>query len=77
MNENRVTELCENKSFIAKPDAFTDEDLMHEYDYYQAQSILNNMLKKGLITVDEFNKITALNREKFSPYLAEIMPKMT
>jgi hypothetical protein len=35
------------------------------------------MQKQGLVSVDEFNKITALNREIFCPYLAEIMPNMT
>ncbi|MFV0441541.1 MAG: SHOCT domain-containing protein [Lachnospirales bacterium] len=31
------------------------------------------MLEKNLITIDEFNKIIALNRKSFSPFLAEIM----
>jgi hypothetical protein len=30
-----------------------------------------------LITNDEFNKITELNRQYFSPFLVEIMPKNT
>ncbi len=54
-----------------------DEQLRREYDYYQAQKILEEMRRLELISVDEFNKITALNREKFCPYLAEIMPNMT
>lgn len=50
------------------------EQLQHEYDYYLAQQILKSMLKNNLITVDEFNQITALNRRSFSPALAQIMP---
>jgi hypothetical protein len=38
-----------------------------------AQKLVKAMLEKGLISVDEFNKITEKNRKTFSPYLAEIM----
>lgn len=77
MEENKAIELTEGKSFITKPSALTDDDMRHEYDYYLAQKILEDMQNKGLISDDEFNKITALNRKKFCPYLAEIMPNMT
>ncbi len=77
MKENKAVELKEGNTFIIKPPTLTDEDMQHEYDYYQAQKILEEMQKQGLISVDEFNKITALNREIFCPYLAEIMPNMT
>ncbi len=52
----------------------TQEDLQHEYDYYKAQKLLETMFMFGMISVDEFNKITEKNRKTFSPYLAEIMP---
>ena len=77
MEENKVTQLDESRSFITKPSALTDDDMQHEYDYHQAQKILEDMRKHSLISDDEFNKITALNREKFCPYLARIMPNMT
>ena len=77
MEENKTVELTEGNTFITKPSALTDEDMQHEYDYYQAQKILAEMQNQGLVSVDEFNKITALNREIFCPYLAEIMPNMT
>ncbi len=54
-----------------------EEQLQREYDYYRAQKILEEMGRLELISVDEFNKITILNRKKFCPYLAEIMPNMT
>lgn len=52
----------------------SQEQLQHEADYARAQQILKAMLDKGLISLSEFNKITALNRESFSPMLAQIMP---
>ena len=36
--------------------------------------LLRQMLEKGLVTEVEFNKIMRLNRETFSPLLAQIMP---
>lgn len=54
--------------------SISQEQLQHEYDYFLAQQILESMLKNDLITVGEFNQITALNRQSFSPALAQIMP---
>lgn len=53
---------------------FTAGELQQEYGYYLAQKLLKSMLDKGLISVAEFDKITALNRKSFSPFLSEIMP---
>lgn len=77
MEENKVTQIDEGRPFITKPSALTESDMQHEYDYYQVQKILEDMRKYALISDDEFNKITVLNRKKFCPYLAEIMPNMT
>jgi len=52
----------------------SQEQLQREFDYIQAEKLLRKMLQKGLITEVEFNKIDALNRQAFSPFLAEIMP---
>ena len=52
----------------------SQEQLKREFDYIQAEKLLRKMLQKGLITEAEFNKIDALNRQSFSPFLAEIMP---
>lgn len=52
----------------------SQEQLRREVDYVRAQQILGVMLDKGLISLSEFDKITALNRESFSPMLGEIMP---
>ena len=62
------TEIKYEKKWIPQ------EQLQREYDYLLAQQILESMLKNNLITMDELNKITALNRQSFSPALAQIMP---
>ena len=56
---------------------FTEEELQHEFDYFVAQQMLEKLLDMGNISVDVFNKIIEKNRGTFSPYLSEIMPKMT
>jgi hypothetical protein len=52
----------------------SDDQLQGEFNYSQAEKILKKMLNMGLIDEVEFNKITELNRETFSPILAKIMP---
>jgi hypothetical protein len=52
----------------------SQEQLQRELDYAKAQRILETMLEKGIISLSEFNQITILNRQCFSPALAEIMP---
>lgn len=74
----QITKLMsEQQSPVSYVKTFTTEELEKEYDYYMAQKLLEKMLGTGLISVDEFNKITAKNRQTFSPFLSEIMPKMT
>ena len=75
-NENKkVTRITEeNTENRIEPKNVSQEQLQREFDYIQAERLLKMMLEKGLITADEFDKITALNRESFSPMLAKIMP---
>lgn len=51
----------------------TQEQLQHEYEYALAQQMLKSLLKRRLISDDEFRNITILNRKSFSPSLAGIM----
>jgi len=51
------------------------DQLQREFDYMRAQMILENLIQKGLISELEFNKITKLNRQSFTPALAQIMPE--
>lgn len=75
MQVTRVSEKPEG--LTAGGSRVTDAELQKEYGYYMAQKWLESLLDKGQISVDEFNKITEKNRQSFSPFLAEIMPKMT
>ena len=52
---------------------YSQEELQKEYEYTLAQNITKKMLDQGLISVDEFHRITDLNRASFSPFLASIM----
>ena len=51
----------------------TQEEIQREFDYYRAQKLLETMFMFGMISVDEFHKISAVNRKTFSPFLSEIM----
>ena len=51
----------------------TQEELQKEVDYWRAYKILQKMLKAGLISEEEFNKIDKLNRKTFSPMYAQLM----
>lgn len=56
---------------------FTEEQEQSEFDYHRAKIIAEIMLDYGLISLSEYNKLIELNRQSFSPFLAEIMPEMT
>jgi hypothetical protein len=53
---------------------YTEEEIQKEYAYLLAQQMTKKLFEKGMISVDEWGKITAKNRETFSPKLAAIMP---
>lgn len=65
-----------NENTNAQSEYFTDGRIKGDLDYRRAQDIAKEMLDSGLISVDEFNKLTGINRETFSPLFAEIMPKL-
>ena len=54
----------------------TQEEINCDINYYKAQKVTENMLSLGLISLSEFNKLTQINRETFSPFLVEIMPEI-
>ena len=68
----KVSDVTPDINYEKKP--ISQEQLQREYDYFLAQQILESMLKNDLITVGEFNQITALNPHSFPPALAQIMP---
>ena len=46
-----------------------------EIEYYKAQAITELLYASGKITFDEYDKLTDLNRETFSPLYADLLPK--
>lgn len=75
MNNKVINTIIGTESLpVVNETNITDEQLKQDCCYHMAQKILKSMLEKGLVSADEFNKITMKNREIFSPYLAEIMP---
>ncbi len=73
--ENKKTTKVVESTINAKNEIkkMSQEQLQREYDYILAQKMVKAMLENGLITEDEFHKITLLNRKTFSPSLAELM----
>lgn len=60
----------------AGPKPIQQADIMQDYDFFQAQKVAKKMLDQGLISLSEFNKLTLINRETFSPFWVEIMPEI-
>ncbi len=76
----------ENKSVLKTTDIeshlklksapLTNTQLQRDYDYFRAQKTAKSMLDSGLISLAEFNKLTMINRQTFSPLYMEIMPEI-
>ena len=73
MNDSHTLEAGEIQ---AESKSISQEQLKHEVDYIRAQHILQSLFHKGLLSTDEFAKITAVNRKTFSPVLAAILPSI-
>lgn len=58
------------------PKPVDQEEIIRDVNYYQAQKVAQSMLDRRLISLDEFNKLTQINRDTFSPFLVEIMPEI-
>ena len=51
------------------------QKIIDEINYYKAQAITELLYAKGMITFDEYDKLTDLNRQTFSPLYADLLPK--
>lgn len=71
----QTTDVGSHLKMSAKP--LTEVELLQDYNYFMAQRVAKAMFDKELISLEEFNKLTKKNRDTFSPFLAEIMPKTT
>lgn len=69
-----IREITNGIPIMGEVKQMTDGQMQNEFDYYMAQKLLMQLLIKEHITQVEFDKITKLNRQIFSPLLAEIMP---
>ncbi len=67
-----VTEIKPGMLTAANLPKTTDAQLQNEYNYILAENFTKKLLDKGLISVDEFNKIMAKNKAVFSPFFARI-----
>lgn len=51
----------------------TNEEMQNEYNYILAEQMTRKLLDRGLISVDEFDKIMVKNRRSFSPFISKIL----
>lgn len=56
--------------------SISQEEIDCDVNYYKAQKVSKAMLELGLISLSEFNKLTRINRDTFSPFLVELMPEI-
>ena len=48
---------------------------MNELNFYKAQALIELLYARDMITFDEYDKLTDLNRQTFSPLYADLLPK--
>ena len=68
-------EVMKNASLATATPArrMTMEAMQADFEYRMAQKITKKLLDQGLISLCEYDKISALNREKFSPFMPELL----
>jgi len=71
---NNVIEVTSTSLPTAEPRHMTKEAMQKDFDYMMAQKMTQALLDSGLITQGEFDEISAKNKKKFSPYMAELLP---
>ena len=70
----RMTQLSsENQIPNHKPSKPTKEQLQNELNFHLAEKVIMKLHEEELISLEEFNKINRLNREKFNPLLGPLM----
>lgn len=57
------------------PRRMTLDAMQKDFEYEIAQKLTKSLLDQGLISIDEYDRITTLNREKFSPFYGDLMQK--
>ena len=55
------------------PRTITKETMQLDFEYEMAQKLTKAKYRKGLISLDEMDRISALNKEKFYPLYGDLM----
>lgn len=68
-------EVKKNASLMMETPArkMTKDAMEKDFEYRMAQRFIKKLLDDGLISLCEYDKISALNREKFCPFMAELI----
>lgn len=53
------------------------QKIIDEINYYKAQEITELLYARGMITFDEYDKLTDLNRRSFSPLVCGLITEIT
>lgn len=59
----------------AEPTAPSQGQLQKDYDYHRAEMLADTLLSEGKISGSERALLAQINRQTFSPYNADILPK--
>ena len=57
------------------PRRMTLDAMQKDFEYEMAQKLTKSLLDQGLISIDEYDRISALNRVKFYPFYGDLMEK--
>ena len=80
---NNLSECCKNTPDISEKQQsnaysyYTKDRIEGDLNYARAQAIGEKMLSSGLISKEEFIRLTAINRDVFCPLFSEIMSEIT
>jgi len=70
----RMTQLSpEHQTTEIKPSKPSEEQLQNELQYHLAEKLLMKLYEQELVSQEEFNQISKLNRQKFNPLLGPLM----
>ena len=51
------------------------QKVINEINYYRSQRITELLYQSGLISFDEYDDLTQINRQTFSPVFVDLLPK--
>lgn len=57
------------------PRRMTLDAMQKDFEYEMAQKLTKSLLDQGLISIDEYDRISALNQVKFYPFYGDLMEK--